>query len=74
MRLERGIVLGILMPEGWFEKFKRCIVIRSATRHSEGVSSNKSGVEKIVSEFKDYVDAEVIIPQQDFNCNKNGPL
>lgn len=47
-----------------FEKFKRRTEIHCVTRHGEGESSNKS--EKFVSEFKDYIEAEGLIPHYVF--------
>ncbi|XP_066131217.1 tigger transposable element-derived protein 1-like [Saccopteryx bilineata] len=57
---------------GWFEKFKRRTGIHSVTRYSIGASSDNSGAEKFVSEFKDYVEAKGFIPQQVFNCDETG--
>ncbi|KAM8758190.1 tigger transposable element-derived protein 1-like [Rhynchonycteris naso] len=52
---------------GWFEKFRRLTGIHSVTMHSGDKSSDKSEVEKFVSKFKDYVDAEGFTPRQIFN-------
>ncbi|XP_067127449.1 tigger transposable element-derived protein 1-like [Centruroides vittatus] len=59
---------------GWFKKFKRRTGIHSVTRHGEGASSDNSGAEKFLSEFKDYIKAEGFIPQQVFNCDETGPF
>lgn len=55
----------------WFEKFLRRTGIHSDTRCGDW-SSDKSGDEIFVSEFKDYAEAEGIIPQQVLNCDETG--
>ncbi|XP_066444151.1 E3 ubiquitin-protein ligase ZFP91 isoform X1 [Eleutherodactylus coqui] len=57
---------------GWLDKFKRRTGIRSGTRRGEAATSDRSGAETFVSEFKDYVEAEGLVPQQVFNCDETG--
>jgi len=58
--------------ERWFDNFKKSRGIHSVVRHVEAASSNKDTAENFVEKFKDFVDREGIIPEQEFNCDETG--
>ncbi|GBO42992.1 hypothetical protein AVEN_47623-1 [Araneus ventricosus] len=50
----------------------RNLAANFAKTNGEAASSDKSGTEKVVSEFKNYAEVEEFIPQQVFNCDETG--
>jgi len=56
----------------WSDNFKKRTGIHSVVRHGEAASSNKDAAEKFVEKFKDFVDREVFMPEQVFNCDETG--
>ena len=57
---------------GWFENFKKRTGIHSVVMHGEAASSNSEAAEKLVKEFKEFVNSEGYVLNQVFNCDETG--
>ncbi|XP_069938076.1 tigger transposable element-derived protein 1-like isoform X1 [Cherax quadricarinatus] len=58
----------------WFERFKKRTDIHGVIRHGEAASSDQKVAEKCVQEFKEYIEAEGLKPEQVFSCDETGPF
>ncbi|XP_069961463.1 putative CENPB DNA-binding domain-containing protein 1 isoform X2 [Cherax quadricarinatus] len=56
--------------KGWFERFKNRSGIHNVIRHRKAASYDKKAAEKYVQDFKGYIEAEKLKPQQVFSCDE----